>query len=154
MLRAICLTAALALSAFAADTAPDLRLNDLSGQSQSLADFRGKIVILNFWATWCEPCRDEMPLFIDAQKRYAGRNVSVVAVSLDDVESRDKIPRFIRKEKIPFPIWLGGTVETLKLFQAGEGLPATVFIDAEGRVAFRVLGQVKKRELAERLEFL
>ncbi len=143
-----------ACAAIASDLAPDLRLEDLAGQSRSLADYRGKIVVLNFWATWCEPCRDEMPLLVDAQKRYAGRDVVVLAASLDETDARDQVAKFVRKQKLNFPVWLGASTETLKQFQAGESLPATVFIDGGGRVAFRVLGPLKKRDLAKRLESL
>ena len=80
----------------------------MNGKKVRVTDLRGKIVVLNFWATWCVPCRAEMPLLVEAEKEYAPRGVVFVAVSLDDRETRPKIPDFIGEFKIGFPVWVGG----------------------------------------------
>lgn len=134
--------------------APDLSLPDMSGNPQSLRQYRGRIVVLNFWATWCEPCREEMPMLVEAQKLYAERGLAVIGASLDDAGTQSKIAPFIRKRKINFPIWVGATPEDLKKFGLGEALPATVFLDRDGRIVARVLGQLRKRHLTERVEWL
>ena len=136
------------------DLAPDFVLPDLQGRMLRLSSLRGRVVVLNFWATWCVPCRAEMPLFVEAEKQYASRGVAFVAVSLDDRESRPKIPDFIGEFKIGFPVWVGGSTMDLEDLKLGQALPATAFLDREGRIAARVLGEITKKELEERLEWL
>src|SRR5438445_8536821 len=84
-----------------------LELKDLSGANQSLADYRGKVVVLNFWATWCEPCDQEMHDFVDARKKFPAEQVFVIAASLDDAASQKNIPKFAKRQKMSFPIWVG-----------------------------------------------
>src|SRR5262245_54801666 len=94
-----------------------LPFKDLNGKTVRVNAFRGKPVVLNFWATWCVPCRSEMPLLVEAEKEYADRGVMFIGVSLDDRQSRPKIPEFLGQFQLRFPIWLGNTVdmEDLKL---------------------------------------
>lgn len=138
----------------AQDVAPEFSLPDLKGAQQDLRDYRGKIVVLNFWATWCVPCAEEMPMLVDIQKRYAAQGVVVIGVSLDDATTRAKIDPFVRKKKVNFPIWLGATTEDLKRLGLGEALPATAFLDREGRITGRVLGMLRKKDLNHRVEWL
>lgn len=141
-------------SAGSPDTAQaDFTLADLQGQQHKLADYHGKPLVVNFWATWCGPCKHEMPLFSDAAKHYGAANVQVVAVSLDDKTTQNKIPGFAEKEKMSFPILLGDTA-IMKKLGMGEALPATLFIDGDGQVVARVLGEISKSELHERLDYL
>jgi len=126
----------------------------MSGRKVRLADHRGKIVVLNFWATWCVPCRAEMPMFVEAEKEYAPRGVVFIAASLDDSQTRPKIPDFIADFKIGFPVWVGASTMDLEDLKLGRALPATAFLDREGRIAARVLGQLPKDELYERLDWL
>jgi len=131
----------------------DVKLADLQGQPHSLAEYRGRILVVNFWATWCGPCKHEMPLFVDAEKKYGDERVQVIAVSLDDASTQGKIPGFAEKEKMAFPILLGD-MDTLKKLGLGEGLPATAFVDRDGRMVARVLGEISKSELKQRVEWL
>ena len=126
----------------------------MNGKKVRVSDLRGKIVVLNFWATWCVPCRAEMPMLVEAEKEYAPRGVVFVAVSLDDRQTRPKIPDFVGEFKIGFPVWVGGSTMDLEDLKLGQALPATAFLDREGRIAARVLGQVPKNELYERLDWL
>jgi thiol-disulfide isomerase/thioredoxin len=135
------------------DTQADLSFADLQGKQHSLAEYHGKILVVNFWATWCGPCKHEMPLFADAAKKYGQDHLQVVAVSLDDESTRSKIPGFAEKEKMSFPILLGN-MDALKTLATSEALPATLFVDAEGNVVARVLGEISKSELKERLDWL
>src|SRR6266567_8042872 len=85
------LVSALVFPAIAKDSRPvDLPFKDMKGQKVHLRDYRGKVVVLNFWATWCVPCREEMPMFVEMEKEYGPRGVVFVAASLDDRESRPK----------------------------------------------------------------
>ncbi len=138
----------------AQDAAPALSIRDAQSNPASLEAYRGKIVVLNFWATWCGPCADEMPWLAAIQKDYGDRGVVVLGVSLDDSTTQAKVPRFIKKKKINFPVWLGGTTDDLKRFGLGEALPATAFINRGGQIEGRVLGMLRRGDLTHRVEWL
>jgi thiol-disulfide isomerase/thioredoxin len=145
----------LAAAMIAADSRPVTSpFKDMDGKKVRVSDHRGKPVVLNFWATWCLPCRAEMPMFVEAQKEYAPRGVVFVAVSLDDRQTRPKIPDFLNEFKIGFPVWTGASTMDLEDLKLGQSLPATAFLDREGRIVARVLGQIEKQELYERLDWL
>jgi thiol-disulfide isomerase/thioredoxin len=131
----------------------ELSLPDLQGQQHSLTEYRGKVLVVNFWATWCGPCRHEMPLFSDAVKHYGADHVQMVAISLDDETTRAKIPDFAEKQKMAFPILLGST-DAMQKLGLGEGVPATAFIDSDGHVVAKILGELSKSELKARLDFM
>jgi thiol-disulfide isomerase/thioredoxin len=131
-----------------------LTLNDLSNQPQNLSQYRGRIVVLNFWATWCVPCREEMPLLVDLHKRYVGRGVQVIAASADESSTQPRIPDFIKKLKLNFPVWIGATTLDMKRLGLGEELPATAIIDRDGQIVGRILGPVEKDDLQNRIEWL
>jgi len=135
------------------DQTPAIALRDLSGGQHNTAEYRGKVVILNFWATWCAPCKQEMPLLVEAQKRY-GERIVVIGASLDDSTTQPHIPKFIRQLKINFPVWIGADPELTERLGLGPALPSTAFLDPEGRIVLRVLGQLQKRDLFPRIEWL
>jgi len=133
---------------------PSLSLPDLSGNTQTLEQYRGRIVVLNFWATWCVPCRAEMPLLVDIKNRYAERGVVVVGLSADDETTKEQIKPFIEKLRITFPIWTGATTAHMEQFGLGQALPATAIIDEQGEIAFRIIGILERKDLTRRIEFL
>ena len=90
----------------------DLNLRDLSGNKVQLRDYRGKNVVLNLWATWCVPCREEMPMMVDAAKSWTPRSITFIAVSLDDEKTKKDIPAFVAKYGVTFPVWAGGTADS------------------------------------------
>lgn len=132
----------------------ELALRDLAGQERSLAEYRGRVVVLNFWATWCLPCRAEMPMLERVVQQYAARGVAVVGASADAPETQEKIAPFVRELALTFPIWTGATTEHMEAFGLGTALPATALLDAEGRIVFRILGPLDEHELLERIEWL
>jgi thiol-disulfide isomerase/thioredoxin len=132
----------------------NLPFKDMNGNKVKVSDLKGKPVVLNFWATWCVPCRAEMPLFVEAEKEYSARGIAFVGASLDDKQSRPKVPGFVAEFKIPFPVWVGASTMDLDDLKLGVALPATAFLDREGRISARVLGQITKLELYERLDWL
>ncbi|MGA2117855.1 MAG: TlpA disulfide reductase family protein [Bryobacteraceae bacterium] len=139
----------------AADPKPsDLTLVDLSGKKVRLRDYRGKIVVLNFWATWCGPCREEMPMIVEAEKTWGPKGVTFIAISLDDNKTRKNIPEFIERYHVDFPVWSNASTDDLDKLQMGQGVPDTAFLDEAGVVVARVLGQMHRAEIDERLTWL
>jgi thiol-disulfide isomerase/thioredoxin len=145
---------ACALSAGAGEAAPNLELHDLKGGVHKLADYHGKPVVLNFWATWCVPCASEMPLLSEMQTRYKGK-ILFIAASIDDDEMKPQIGGFIKKHKgDALTVMMGATLDTLQDFGVAQAMPGTVFIDAEGNIVDRVSGALKRTDLEERLQKL
>jgi hypothetical protein len=95
-----------------------------------------------------------MPLFVEAEKEYGPKGAAFVAVSLDDRQTRPKIPDFIGEFRIAFQVWTGASTMDLDELKLGQTLPATAFLDRDGHIAARVLGQIQKQELYERIEWL
>ena len=132
----------------------DLTLKDLSGVEQSLAALKGRIVILNFWATYCIPCRKEMPDLAAIQNEFAALGVQVVGASVDDEEDKNKVLQFIRETKVNFPIWVGASIEHMVRFGLGTALPGTVVIGRDGRVVKVISGVVDQASLRKEIEAL
>ena len=130
--------------------APALTLRDLRGRAVRLSDYRGKVVLLNFWATWCVPCRAEAPDLVKLQHDYAGRGLQVVGISYPP-ESRAAVRRFVRNFKLNYPV-LSGTRATKTLFVASETLPFTVVIDRVGRVRATIEGILLPEEFDEKIK--
>ena len=131
-----------------------LALEGLWGDRQNLEHYRGQIVILNFWATWCVPCREEIPILVRVRKAYQSRGVEIIGASADDASTRDQVELFIEEHDINFPIWLGATIKDMERLGLGTALPATVLIDRDGRVAMRILGLIEEDDLIERIDWL
>ena len=133
---------------------PELTLKDIHGVAHSIEDYRGKIVVLNFWATWCIPCKEEMPIFGEVDKRYWDRGVVVLAASLDEQKTKKYINQFARSYKMNFPILLDATPDDMKRVGLGEMVPSTLFVDRNGAVAGKILGQASKKDVLPRVEWL
>jgi thiol-disulfide isomerase/thioredoxin len=118
---------------------PVLELKDLSGAIHRLEDYRGKVVLLNFWATWCAPCREEMPSIGRLKKQLDGRPFVVLAVNVDEPESR--INNFLAKLPLDFPTLLDPGGRTAKAWKA-RILPATFLIGPSGRIHYAVTGEL------------
>ena len=140
--------------ASAVGTQPELSLRDLSGVEQSLAALRGRVVVLNFWATWCEPCRREMPDLAAIQNDYAALGVQVVGATADAAEDRAKVLQFIRETKVNFPVWTGATAALMPRFGLAPVLPGTVILDREGRIVSATNAVINAAELRKQLDAL
>ena len=135
-------------------TEVELKLRDLSGVEQSLASLKGRLVILNFWATYCIPCKAEMPDLAAIQNDYAALGVQVVGASTDEVQDRGKVLQFIKETKINFPVWMGATTAEMIRFGLGGALPGTVIIGKDGRVAKVISGVVNQADLRKQIDAL
>jgi cytochrome c biogenesis protein CcmG/thiol:disulfide interchange protein DsbE len=143
--------AKLAAAAAPAATAPDFRRDDLAGRPVRLSDYRGKVVLLDFWATWCAPCLEEMPTFVRWQKQYGPARLQVIGVSMDD--EAQPVQRFIKKTPVGYPIIMGDT-ELEKLYGGVLGLPLTYLIDVHGHIAARYLGDTDLSAMEARIREL
>lgn len=138
----------------AADKPVDMKLTDAAGATVHLRDLRGKLVVLNFWATWCGPCREEMPMLAAADKQYRGRGVVFVGASLDDDKSKRLIGDYLKRFGVEYTVWSGATGDDLDKLHMGEAVPATAFLDTDGHIAGRISGQIREGEIQERLDWL
>jgi thiol-disulfide isomerase/thioredoxin len=132
----------------------ELSLSDLNGKKVKLSDYRGQLVVLNFWATWCGPCKAEMPMLVETEREYKERGVLFLGSSLDDGKTKARIPEFVSKYQIDYPVLVGATGDDLDKLAMGPAVPATAFIDKDGTIVARVSGTVSKAELKDRIEWL
>ncbi len=118
--------------------APDFTLPDLEGNSLTLSDFKGRVIILNFWATWCPPCRKEIPDFIELYEKYKDEGLLIIGVSLDRGDSRT-VKQFSKNYKINYPIVLGN-VNVTQDYGGIRGIPTTFVIDRKGNIKKKYVG--------------
>jgi thiol-disulfide isomerase/thioredoxin len=152
-------TAATPADAGAGKPEPDLKLKDLDGKDVSLADLKGKVVFVNFWATWCDPCRVEIPWLIEMQTKYGPKGFTVVGVAMDE-DGKSAVQPFVAKErfdvngqKLPmsYPIWIG-TDEAADKFGGILGYPTSFLISRDGKQVRKFQGLKSQDELQEAIE--
>jgi thiol-disulfide isomerase/thioredoxin len=132
--------------------AGELVLTDLLGATQKLSGYRGKIVVLNFWATYCVPCVKEMPILVHAQAEYGAYGVQVIGAAADPMEDREKVVAFARKAKITFPLWLGASTGDMSRFGLSGVLPGTVILGRDGETLARFPGEITATQLKQALD--
>ncbi|MEQ1772516.1 MAG: TlpA disulfide reductase family protein [Burkholderiales bacterium] len=124
-----------------------LALPDLQGKPQRLDQWRGKVLVVNFWATWCAPCREEIPIFVKMQEKYGAKGLQFVGISIDQV---DKTQEFARNFSINYPNLIG-TIDTVEISrQAGNKrrvLPYTIILDRKGEIAVTEMGGLTQEKL-------
>jgi thiol-disulfide isomerase/thioredoxin len=130
----------------------ELTLKDPFGTDQRLNALKGRIVILNFWATYCIPCRKEMPDLAAIQNEYAALGVQVIGASADDAKERAKVLEFVKETKINFPVWMGATTADMIRFGLGTALPGTVIVGRDGRIAKVISGVVNQADLKKQID--
>ena len=126
------------LTPMAPRPAPDLTLGDLSGETLELSDFRGKTVVINFWATWCPPCREEMPALQRAWEQLRDDDVVVIGVAVG--EQRASVQAYVKQMALSFPMALDPETEVASAW-AVKGLPTTFVVDASGRIVLQAIGE-------------
>jgi thiol-disulfide isomerase/thioredoxin len=132
----------------------NLTLNDLSGIPQDLKTYHGRLVVVNFWATWCVPCKEEMPDLATIQNDYAALGVQVIGATADAEKDKAKILNFTREMKVNFPIWVGLSNPQMEAFGVGKALPATAIVNREGKIVWRKIGKIDTQELRQELDKL
>lgn len=117
--------------------APDFTLPQFAGPPLKLSDYRGKVVLLDFWATWCEPCRVETPHFVEMQDKYGSQGLQIIGVSMDD--SPDPVPAFYKQFKMNYPVVMGNA-KIGEEYGGVLGLPIAFLIDREGLIRKKHMG--------------
>ena len=123
------------------------RLTDVSGESQTLERWRGRVLVINFWATWCAPCREEIPEFVRMQERYRAQGLQFVGIAFDQPE---KVSEFAREFRINYPLLMGGLDTMALMRETGNRigvLPFTLVMDRQGNVTSRHPGGLKEAKL-------
>lgn len=134
-----------------AQQAPDFKVTDLKGKNHSLSDYAGKVLFLNFWATWCPPCKAEIPDFVEVYKTHREKGLEILGISLD-VKGREAVVTFVEKYEINYPVVLEDksvTEELVDKFEPGQFIPATIIIDRQGRIRQKHVGLLEKKTLLE-----
>lgn len=132
----------------------ELELVDLAGTRQKLSSFRGRIVVLNFWATYCLPCREEMPALSAIQNHYAAYGVQVIGATADFVDAKKDVLKFIKEVKVNFPVWLEAGTSDMARFGLGPALPGTAIIDRTGKIVWSSKKPVTEAQLKTQLDAL
>jgi thiol-disulfide isomerase/thioredoxin len=140
---------------------PVVALKDLSGQDVTLADYKGKVVLVNFWATWCDPCQIEIPWLIELQNKYGSRGFTVLGVAMDD-EGKSVVAPFVEKERFDvngqkaqmnYPIVIGND-NVAEKFGGLIGYPTSVLISRDGKQVKRITGIIDEDEISKAIEGL
>ena len=128
-------------------TAPDFSLKTLDGAHVSLSDYKGKVVVLNFWATYCVPCKTETPWFVDLQKKHAADGLQVIGITMDEPENK-RVSKFVSDLGVNYPIAFGD-YDTADAYNHVQALPVTFFITRDGKIAKTVRGIENKEQLEQ-----
>jgi thiol-disulfide isomerase/thioredoxin len=131
--------------------APELSLQDLNGQPLELANYRGKVVLLDFWATWCTPCRGEIPHFVALQNQYREQGLQVIGISMDD--GPKPVREFYQQFKMNYPVALGNE-KIVEAYGGVLGLPVMFLIGRDGEVAAKYVGEVQMPVLEQEIKSL
>jgi peroxiredoxin len=126
-------------------SAPDFELADLNGKPVKLSDYHGKAVVVNFWATWCGPCKTEMPWLVDLQQKYGPEGLQILGVAMDD-SGKDTITEFAKDMHINYPVLMGKEAVAQRYGNV-QFLPATFYVDRNGKIVDRVFGIVDRSEI-------
>ncbi len=145
----------LCLTAVAAGKhAPDPGFKSLDGQSHKLSSLRGQVVIVNFWATWCGPCQEELPRLSRLAESYIGKPVRFVLISIDESKNRPKIPAVLDRLHVPLESWDDADTDTMGRFGLGNIVPGSAILDQNGEVVARIMGEAREEDVRTAVDWL
>jgi thiol-disulfide isomerase/thioredoxin len=137
-----------------AKRAPDPAFKTLDGQTRKLSELHGQIVVVNFWATWCGPCQEELPRLKQIAASYADKPVSFVYISIDAPKDRSKIPAALARLHLDFDSWVGADTDTLGRFGLGDIVPGTLVLDENGEAIARIMGEAREDDVRTPVDWL
>jgi peroxiredoxin len=132
-------------------SAPDFELGSLDSKKIKLSDYKGKAVVLNFWATWCAPCKIEIPWFVELQKQYGPQGLEIIGVAMDENPTAEKIGKFAKEEGINYTVLLGND-PVADLYGGAEALPTTFYIGRDGKIVARAFGLISHSEIEKNIQ--
>lgn len=141
-------------SANAAKNVRKLAFRDLDGNKVRLSDYQGQIVVLNFWATWCGPCKEELPRLGQIAQQYADRHVAFVLASIDEPKKLPVVRDFVIQQKVTLPVLVGASTDMLNEFSGTYVVPATLIIDQDGEIVRAINGEAREEDVKEALDWL
>jgi cytochrome c biogenesis protein CcmG/thiol:disulfide interchange protein DsbE len=149
-----------ALNPLIGKPAPQFSLEDLAGKKVSLADYKGKAVLINFWATWCGPCKVETPWLIDLRNQYAAKGFEILGVSTDDIDRTDQkafgqekkeISDFVQRMHMPYPVLIDGD-SVSKPYGGLDAMPTSFFVDRSGKIISATMGITSKDDIEANIQ--
>jgi thiol-disulfide isomerase/thioredoxin len=150
----VVLCCVLAATPLLAKRAPDPSLKTLDGQSRKLSALRGQIVVVNFWATWCGPCQEELPRLSTLAANYAGKPVRFALISIDEPKDRPKIPAVLARLQVSLESLTGADTDTMDSFGLGNIVPGTAILDSQGEIVTRIMGEAREEDIRTAVDWL
>jgi thiol-disulfide isomerase/thioredoxin len=133
---------------------PDIKFQDLNGHAQKFSDLRGSITVISFWATWCGPCKEELPRLTVLKQHYTDKGVRFIAISADEPKTRARIEPYIQQQGITLEVWTGADIGTLDRLNLSNILPATIVLDRDGTPIGRISGEARDADVTGYLDWL
>ncbi len=134
--------------------APDPAFKTLEGQARRLSTLHGKVVVVNFWATWCGPCQEELPRLMQLADTYKDKPVEFVTISIDEPKDRAKIPAVLDRLHVTQATWIGGNTGIMEDFGLGDIVPGTAILDQRGELASRIMGEAREQDIRSAVDWL
>lgn len=141
-------------SVLSAKSVKKLTLRDLEGTKVRLADYQGRIVVLNFWATWCGPCKEELPRLGEIARQYANRGVTFLLASIDEQKKLSAVRDYVSEHGIKLPVLTGASVDLLEQLAGVNVVPATLVIDNKGEIIRAINGEAREEDVKEAVDWL
>ncbi len=135
-----------------ADALPGFKFPDIQGQSHTISEWRGKVLVINFWATWCPPCRREIPEFIELQKQFASKNLQFIGIAIED---KQPVEEYLDFAKVNYPVLIAGDAGielSWRLGNTANTVPFTVIVDQQGRIRHRHSGIFSRQQVLEQIK--
>ena len=153
--RAFCVLLVLFSSPFLnAKNVKKIALRNLDGTKVRLSDYQGRIVVLNFWATWCGPCKEELPRLGQIADEYAGRNVAFLLASIDEQKKEPAVREYVSEHRVKLPVFTGASVDLLEQLAGVNIVPATLVIDERGEIIRAINGEARAEDVKEAVDWV